>query len=76
MKCVVCCRHRYSSSIEENGVGASIECKPSMGSLIESHNVTAVLAKRGNVHVDSILLGIDNKFKPYHFQTHAGDHYN
>ena len=67
--------HRYGSSIVPGGVESAIECMPEMGaSVIDSHNVTAILGRRGTAYVSlgDHLVGLDNNLRPYHFQTHAG----
>ena len=67
--------YRYNSNIDEYGLYACIECLPSLKNVIGSHNVTAVTSRRGTTYVDpsTNLIGFDNKFNPYHFQTHAGE---
>ena len=66
---------RYHSSITDNGQFTSIQCRADTAGLIESHNVSALLAKRGMAYVQPTdhLVGLDNRFRPYHFQTYAGE---
>ena len=66
---------RYRATIDGNGITATIECKPELGGIIDSHNVTVVLGRRGNsmVRLSDNIISLDNKLRPYHFQTHAGN---
>ena len=66
---------RYNSTITENGLFTTIQCLPDDGGLIDSHNASVLLAKRGQAYVrrDDQLVGIDNKLRPYHYQTYAGE---
>lgn len=65
---------RYNSSITDSGDASTIECLPDLVGIIDSHNATAVLANRGTAYVDPLdhLVALDNRLRPYHFQTHAG----
>lgn len=66
---------RYGSTIESNLISTSIECLPALDGLIESHNASVVLARRGMAFVSpqANLVALDNSLRPYHFQTHAGE---
>ena len=65
---------RYGSAIESDLVTSSIQCLPPLEGIIDSHNVSVVLANRGMAYVrpEDNLVALDNKLRPYHFQTHAG----
>ena len=73
--CNNCISCRYPSSITENGLFSTIQCLPDVGGLIDSHNASILLARRGMAYVrrEDQLIGIDNKLRPYHYQTHAGE---
>ena len=66
---------RYRTTIADNGYLATVECNPELGGVIDSHNVTVVLGRHGNslVRLQDNIVSLDNKLRPYHFQTHAGN---
>ena len=67
--------YSYGSTLDEDNLrDATVSCRPENTFAIESSDATVILGRRGNslIPLDSELLSLDNKLKPYAFQTHAG----
>ena len=68
-----CCTIRFGGTIDSRRISSSIQCLPE-ACRVASMNVTAILAIRGNSYVEAqdYLNSLDNKFRLYHIQMHAG----
>jgi len=66
---------RYIATYSAISGLSAIECQPNLDGIIDSHNITVVLGAHGNsvIATESNILSLDNKLRPYHFQTHAGN---
>ncbi len=66
--------HRFSATRGTGGKDSTVECQPDLDGIIDSHNVSVILGRSGNSFIDqeANIVSLDNKLRPYHFQTHAG----
>jgi len=63
------------AELNDNGQYGRIECLPSTGYNVGAMNVTLITEDRGASIVDTAypLVSFDNKLRPYHIVTHAGE---